>query len=113
MSTALDDLFATLRSESVTAAKKGKRFERLMRVAFERHPGEYGPARFKRVWMWSDWPERADRGFLAQDTGIDLVAEQTEAHGGGLCAIQCKFYAEKGKIPYVGDQLVPSEFGYR
>ena len=70
-----------------------------MKAAFERHPGEYGPARFKRVWMWSDWPERESRGFLAQDTGIDLVAEQTEAHGGGLCAIQCKFYADQHKVP--------------
>ncbi len=70
-----------------------------MKAALEKHPGEYGPARFKRVWMWGDWPERAGRGFLAQDTGIDLVAEQTEAHGGGLCAIQCKFYADKHKVP--------------
>ena len=73
-----------------------------MKAALERHPGEYGRARFKRVWMWSDWPERDSRGFLAQDTGIDLVAEQTEAYGGGLCAIQCKFYADKHQVPTQG-----------
>ena len=91
-----------MRTESTNELQKGKRFERLMKAALERHPGEYGPARFKRVWMWSDWPEREGRGFLPQDTGIDLVAEQTEAHGGGLCAIQCKFYADKHQVPTQG-----------
>ena len=99
MGTSLEHLFERLRIESASEAKKGRRFERLMKAALERHPGEYGPARFKQVWMWSDWPEREGRGFLAQDTGIDLVAEQTEAHGGGLCAIQCKFYADKHQVP--------------
>ena len=102
MNGALDELFERLRTESVNEATKGRRFEALMKAALERHPGEYGPARFKRVWMWSEWPERESRGFLAQDTGIDLVAEQTEAHGGGLCAVQCKFYADKHQVPTQG-----------
>lgn len=38
-----------------------------------------------------DWPEREARGY-GHDVGIDLVAEQTKAWGGGLCAIQTKFY---------------------
>ena len=99
MNTTLSDLFTILRSESRNEALKGRRFERLMKAALEKHPGEYGPARFEQVWMWSEWPERAERGFLGQDTGIDLVARQTEAQGGGLCAIQCKFYADTRSVP--------------
>lgn len=62
-----------------------------MQYAFQRHPDVYGPDRFKTVWRWMDWPEREARGY-GHDVGIDLVAEQTEAWGGGLCAIQTKFY---------------------
>ena len=91
----------SLRSDAAGPADTGRRFERLMRRAFEAHPDEYGPARFKNVWMWSDWPERVTRGFGA-DIGVDLVAEQTAVYGGGLCAIQCKNYAEDHKVPTSG-----------
>ena len=91
----------SLRSDAGGPADTGRRFERLMRRAFETHPYEYGPARFNNVWMWSDWPERVVRGFGA-DIGIDLVAEQADAYGGGLCAIQCKNYAEDHKVPTSG-----------
>ena len=82
----------TLRSEAGGPADSGRRFERLMRRAFETHPYEYGPERFEHVWLWSEWPERTATGYGA-DIGIDLVAKQTPAYGGGLCAIQCKNYA--------------------
>ena len=62
-----------------------------MQYAFGRHPGEYGPSRFKRVWRWMEWPDREVHGY-GHDVGIDLVGEQTEGWGGGLCAIQTKFY---------------------
>ena len=91
----------TLRSEAGGPADTGRRFERLMRRAFETHPYEYGPERFERVWMWSQWPERKALGYGA-DIGIDLVAKQTPAYGGGLCAIQCKNYAEDHKVPTKG-----------
>lgn len=94
----LSELFARLRAESQSEFEKGRRFELLMKAAFERHPGEYGPDRFRRVWMWIDWPDRKAMGFKG-DIGIDLVAEQTDAYGGGLCAIQCKFYAEESTVP--------------
>ena len=70
---------------------RGRVFERLVQYAFERHPGEYGPQRFRNVWRWSEWPDRQAHGY-GPDVGIDLVAEQTERWGGGLCAIQTKFY---------------------
>ena len=92
---------STLRSEAGGPADSGRRFERLMRRAFETHPYEYGPERFEHVWLWSDWPERTALGYGA-DLGIDLVAKQTSAYRGGLCAIQCKNYAEAHKVPTSG-----------
>ena len=72
-----------------------------MRRAFETHPYEYGSERFEHVWLWSQWPERTAMGYGA-DIGIDLVAKQTPAHGGGLCAIQCKNYAATHEVPTSG-----------
>ena len=91
----------TLRGEAGGPADSGRRFERLMRRAFETHPYEYGPERFEHVWLWSEWPERTAMGYGA-DIGIDLVAKQTPAYGGGLCAIQCKNYAATHKVPTSG-----------
>ena len=76
---------------------KGKAFERLVKRALETHPGEYGPLRFEQVWLWSEWPGSNGE----PDNGIDLVAEQTERFGGGLCAIQCKFY-DSNEVPFTG-----------
>jgi len=59
----------TLRSEAGGPADTGRRFERLMRRAFEAHPYEYGPERFESVWPWPDWPDRAQFGYGA-DIGI-------------------------------------------
>ena len=79
-----------------TPQARGKAFERIMRQAFRLHPDVYGPQRFKRVWLWMEWPDRQAHGY-GVDVGIDLVAEQTDAVGGGLCAIQAKAYLD-GKI---------------
>ncbi len=67
-----------------------------MQQAFRLHPDVYGPQRFKNVWRWMEWPDREARGY-GGDVGIDLVAEQTELAGGGLCAIQTKAHIE-GRI---------------
>ena len=48
-----------------------------------------------------EWPDRQRLGYAA-DAGIDLVAVQTEAYGGGLCAIQTKFYEEDSRIDKAG-----------
>ncbi len=87
----------TLRSQAGGPADTGRRFERLMRRAFETHH-EYGPERFERVWLWLEWPDRKALGY-GIDLGVDLVAKQTPAYGGGLCAIQCKNYAADNKVP--------------
>ncbi len=90
-------LFELLADRHKSPQDRGRVFERLMGYAFQRHPDVYGPARFKAVWRWMEWPDREAHGYLG-DVGIDLVAEQTEAWGGGLCAIQTKFFAESHKI---------------
>ncbi|MCY3849826.1 MAG: DEAD/DEAH box helicase family protein, partial [Acidimicrobiaceae bacterium] len=90
-------MFGLLGERYESPQQRGRVFERLMGYAFERHPDVYGPARFKAVWRWMDWPDREAHGY-GPDLGIDLVAEQTEAWGGGLCAIQTKFFAESHKI---------------
>ncbi|MCY4164170.1 MAG: DEAD/DEAH box helicase family protein, partial [bacterium] len=86
-------LLKELRQRHPDTLQRGKALERLLKFAFLRHPGEYGPQRFKNVWLWQEWPERSALGYPKPDLGIDLVAEQTEAWGGGLCAIQSKFVA--------------------
>ena len=69
---------------------RGRRFERLVAGTLRAHPGEYGRERFEEVWLWGEWPEREALGY-GRDIGVDIVARQTPAYGGGLCAIQCKF----------------------
>ncbi len=71
----------------------GRRFEHLVREALLAHPAEWGRDRFAEVWLWKDWPEA-----WGPDEGIDLVARQTEAWGGGLVAIQCKYRGQAGRI---------------
>ncbi len=92
--------FADLRDHYPDPHARGRAFERLMQYAFRRHPDLYGFDRFVNVWRWMEWPDREAHGYGA-DVGIDLVAEQTEAWGRGLCAIQTKFY-DSGKIAKAG-----------
>ncbi len=80
-----------LRTRGCSPQDRGRMFERLLKAAFKAHPGEYGPQRFQEVWLWQEWPERERLGY-GVDVGVDLVAELTEAWGGGLCAIQAKLY---------------------
>jgi predicted helicase len=61
---------------------RGRQFERIC-AWYLRNAPEYR-GRFKKVWLWADWPEA-----WAPDAGIDLVAEE---HDGGLWAIQAKAY---------------------
>ena len=99
-----------IRSISETETQKGRLFERLMATYFREDP--IYRDRFSRVWLWKDWVpefnalaarEAADQPgsgppprFDLTDTGIDLVAEESD--GSGWCAIQCKCYAEGTRI---------------
>ena len=77
-----------LKREAQNHREQGALFEKLMLAFFRKDP-KY-KSRFKQVWLWDDWPQRT-----GADTGVDLVAE---CHGGEVCAIQCKFYAEDHKL---------------
>ena len=81
-----------LRSISDSKAHQGRLFERLIKTYFTQDPHYKG--RFSQVWLWSEWVQHMP-GFTGTDTGIDLVAEESQ---GGYCAIQCKCYAAGTRI---------------
>ena len=82
----LDAALEAIRSRARSERDKGAAFERLVRKALLTHPGEFGSHRFERIVPWAEWEGAGG----SPDTGIDLVGYQ---HGGGLAAIQCKFYS--------------------
>lgn len=103
-------LLSLLQQRYETPQSRGKAFERLMQRAFQRHPDVYGPRRFKNVWRWMEWPDREMHGYGA-DIGIDLVAEQTESAGGGLCAIQTKAHLESRIDKAAVDSFISASAG--
>ena len=95
----LAEALEIIREESDTRAEAGRTFEELVADAFRSHPGEWGRDRFAQVWAWEEWTGKAAAGFDGSDIGIDLVAEQTEIWGGGLCAVQCKLRKGASEVP--------------
>ena len=81
-----DALLDRIRQESKSTHELGAEFERITKIFFSLDSLYSG--RFEKVWLWKEWPEKD-----GVDTGIDLVAQE---RSGGLCAIQCKFYADDG-----------------
>ncbi len=86
----LHEALDRLRELATDPFDQGRRFERLIKTALQKHPGIYGD-RFEEVWLWSEWPEQD-----GPDRGIDLVAREQD---GGHCAIQCKFFAPDRPVP--------------
>ena len=86
----LHEALDRLRELATDPFDQGRRFERLIKTALQKHPGIYGD-RFEEVRLWSEWPERD-----GPDRGIDLVARERD---GGHCAIQCKFFAPDRPVP--------------
>lgn len=80
----------TLGQSPTNQYAKGTVFEQLVKAFIEVDKAQR--QRFDKVWLWKDYPQRAGR----IDTGIDLVARERD--GGGLIAIQCKFYARGATI---------------
>jgi predicted helicase len=78
-----------IRRGALDLRNQGDRFERLVQRVLQE--AEIYTQQYDEVWLWKDWPGRDGR----PDTGIDLVARQRD--GGGLTAIQCKFY-ESGHL---------------
>ena len=87
---AFRDVLAELDAVAQSAAEKGRLFERLVKAFLEWDKAQ--ARRFSRVWLWGDWPGNGGR----HDVGIDVVAEERD--GGGLVAIQCKFYGPSSRI---------------
>ena len=86
-----------LKEGDPSSAVLGRRFEVFIQDVLRSHPGEYGRERFAEVWLWQEWPDRESHGY-STDYGIDIVAKQTDAYGGGLCAIQAKFRSVGGEV---------------
>ena len=86
------DALNYIRQNANTQFGKGRLFERLIRAYLLEDP--FYNKRFSEVYLWAEWAENQP-GFDRVDRGIDLVAiERT----GGICAIQCKCYAEDKRI---------------
>ncbi len=84
------DVLRELDADARSKVEKGQSFERLVKMFLEQDKAQ--SERFAKVWLWGDWPGNGGR----HDTGIDLVAKERD--GGGLVAIQCKFYSEDNSI---------------
>lgn len=79
------------REESFSERDKGTRFETLIKYYLKTDPMYSNE--FSEIWLWSEFPFRDQFG--GKDTGIDLVAKESE---GGYTAIQCKCYRETARI---------------
>lgn len=91
MSTTFNTLLQHYRKISFSERDKGDRFERLIQGFLLTDP-TYAQ-KFKSVWLWNEFPNKADFG--GKDTGIDIVAQTVENE---FWAIQCKCYAEDATI---------------
>lgn len=91
MAGAFNTILNKYRKISFSERDKGDRFERLIQAYLLTDP-KYA-YQFKKVWLWSEFPAKADLGHF--DTGIDLVAL---TYDNEYWAIQCKCYQETATI---------------
>ena len=87
--TPIDRLLDELRDLADSERMKGNYLEQLVKHFLTVEP--LWADQLGSVWLWKDWPAREGR----PDTGIDLVAE---IQGGGLLAVQVKFFKERHRI---------------
>lgn len=85
MAVSVDEVFDRIVEESVDKRQQGTRWERAVQWFLTQDPAWRD--RFEHVWMWDDAPTNPGR----QDTGIDLVAQDTD---GEYWAIQAKCYSK-------------------
>ena len=86
------EVLAVLDGKSQSNREKGHVFEQLVKAFIEEDRAQ--SERFDRVWLWQEWPGNGERS----DLGADLVARERD--GGGLVAIQCKFYGPNTAVDY-------------
>ncbi|WP_460800814.1 type ISP restriction/modification enzyme [Microbacterium sp. GXF6406] len=87
--TALDELLAEFRALADSKRMLGNYLEELARHYLTVEP--LRADQLGAVWLWKDWPGREG----LPDTGIDIVAE---VQGGGLLAVQVKFFQEEHRM---------------
>ena len=87
--TSFDRLLDDLRALADSERMKGNYLEQLAKHFLALEP--LWADQLGSVWLWNEWPDRRGR----PDTGIDIVAE---IQGGGLLAVQVKFFKESHKI---------------
>lgn len=100
----LDTALSFLRVNSTTQRAKGTNFEKLCVAFLRKDPGMR--QQFGKVWLYADWAR--EQKLSQTDTGIDIVAEVLD---GGMCAAQCKFYAENHAIQKPEIDSFFTEFG--
>jgi predicted helicase len=88
-----EQLLQKYRDISFSERDKGYRFERLMQSFLKTYPLYEG--QFTSIWLWNEFPSRADFGSGDKDLGIDLVAR---TKNGDYWAVQCKCYQEDAHI---------------
>ena len=91
--TPFEQILQKYRDTSASERHKGYRFERLMQSFLKTYHVYEGE--FSDIWLWDEFPSRADFGVGNKDLGIDLVAK---TKNGGYWAIQCKCYQENASI---------------
>ncbi|MCL2765433.1 MAG: DEAD/DEAH box helicase family protein, partial [Treponema sp.] len=91
--TTFEQVLQKYRETSFSERDKGYRFEKLMKAYLQTDP--YYSGQFASIWLWNEFPSRADFGSGDKDLGIDLVAKTVN---GDYWAIQCKCYQEDAVI---------------
>lgn len=90
MPTPFQQLLSIYRKNSKTEREKGNYFEKLV-ISFLQNDERFAP-QFSQVQTFLEWATL--QGNLGNDSGIDLVATNSDEYGGGFTAIQCKFYED-------------------
>jgi predicted helicase len=90
---AFEQVLQKYRDTSFSERDKGYRFERLMQSFLKTYPLYDG--QFDSIWLWNEFPSRADFGSGDKDLGIDIVAR---TQNGDYWAVQCKCYQEDASI---------------
>ena len=86
---AFEQVLQKYRDTSFSERDKGYRFERLMQSFLKTYP--LYDEQFTSIWLWNEFPSRADFGSGDKDLGIDLV---TRTKDGDYWAVQCKYHDE-------------------
>ena len=90
MPTPFQQLLSIYRKNSKTEREKGNYFEKLV-ISFLQNDERFAP-QFSQVQTFLEWA--TSQGSLGNDSGIDLVATNSDEYGGGFTAIQCKIYED-------------------